>query len=160
MRAPVFIVAAATALVLAASTQANNSNARLCAKDWDTLQQITTFGPLSWPTLQNGTGGSFSSLARCARSHDVWAPSISLQDDGTTLLATGFHPNERAAVDLGFVGSSEIPYFYLDTTDSEGALVIPPPAGYVACPGTVHYALVFDADGVHAGTSFSYCSLP
>jgi len=76
------------------------------------------------------------------------------------LLATGFHPNERAAVDLGFVGSAEIPYIYFDTTDPEGALVIPPPTGYVACPGAVRYALAFDADGVRAGTNFSYCSLP
>jgi hypothetical protein len=159
MRAPVFIVAAATALVLAATTQANNSNAHLCGKHSDTVQQITTYGPWIWPMLQNGTGASFSSRAECASSHDVWAPSISLQDDGS-LLATGFHPNERAGVYLGFVGSNEIPYFYIDTTDSEGGLVIPPPTGYVACSGTVNYALVFDADGVHAGTSLSYCALP
>jgi hypothetical protein len=155
--AVVLVVAmtATSAMATPPSGQANRSNARLCAKNWETRS-----GPFSTSVLQTETGGSFSSIADCARSHGVFAPSLSIEDE--TLHATGFHPNESALVLIGgFSQPQEIPYAFNITTDSEGAAVISHGAfgerlGSM-CPGNSHFAIVIDAHGVRADITFTPC---
>jgi hypothetical protein len=84
MKRPLLLLCAFA--LFAETAVADNGNARLCAKNW--------------ATVQNGSGGSFSSLAECASSRSVFQPSLTISPSaviaGQTFVetGTGFHAME------------------------------------------------------------------
>jgi hypothetical protein len=142
---------AVLALAVSATALADNGDARLCAKNWQ--------------TVQNGTGGSFASLAECARSQDVWAPSLTISPSVVTagqlfiVSGTGFHPSTTGT--LYFAVTGQEPYFSTGVvTNTDGSVIVIFSQGFSGCGSAPPYDLtltVTDSYGVHASAQMTLC---
>ncbi len=151
------IAAAVALLAFAGTAQAGgDSNQKLCAK--------------SWSSVQSESGGSFSSISECASSRGVFAPILSSSPAAVTagerftLTATGFHADAHSTVSFAITGqspySSYVPYY---PTDANGSFVIT--FVFAECRKTdtgnevsVDLTLTFtDSFGVHASTRVTLC---
>lgn len=137
------------ALALTATATAGAGSANLCAKN-------------GWATAQTGSGGSFGSMAECARSKDVFAPALTSSASAVTagqtftLTGAGFHAASTATLAIAVTGQT--PYYtFTSTTDAAGNYFVP--VAFTACAATsVGLTLtVTDGAGVHASVPITLC---
>lgn len=138
-------------LALSATAMADNSNTKLCAKNWQ--------------TVQNSTGGSFSSLAECAGSRGVFAPSVTITPSAVTagqlflVSGAGFHASTSAT--LTFAVTGQAPYYSVQgITNADGSLLFIFSSGFSGCGVAPPYDLtltVTDSFGVHASAQMTLC---
>jgi hypothetical protein len=143
------LVATSQASAAAPAAGPDAANARFC--------------PTSWSTVQNGSGGSFASLAECASSREVFAPSLTISPDAVTALepflivGQGFHASTTATVSIAVTGQS--PYTSFDgVTNADGSFYAI--ARFSGCGTEYPYDLtltVTDSFGVHASAWMTLC---
>jgi hypothetical protein len=138
-----------TALALAATATAGAGSANLCAKN-------------GWATAQTGSGGSFASMSECARSKEVFAPTLTSSASTVTagqvftLTGAGFHAASLATLAIAVTGQA--PYYtFTSTTDAGGNYFVP--LAFTGCATTsVGLTLtVTDGAGVHASVAVTLC---
>lgn len=136
----VSIFALTAALFVAGAAGANNAS--LCAKQWS--------------EVQNGSGGSFSSLPACASSRDIYNPVLSVPASGQvgeilTITGQGFHPSQSVVLSVvGEINSTQITL----ATDTSGNFS--ESLRFNECWGDVTFT-VTDASGVHASGVMIFC---
>lgn len=138
-----------SALICASTAIAGgNANQQLCAKNW--------------PSVQSGSGGSFTSLKQCASSKDVFAPSLvsstSAVGAGQVFVVTGqgFHPVMDAT--FAFSAYGQPPYYSVPgITNADGSFI--GIVAFTACgaESVLVTITVTDASGVHASTAVTLC---
>lgn len=137
------------ALALTATATAGAGSANLCAKG-------------GWATAQTDSGGSFGSMAECAKAKDVFAPTLVSSAGAVqasevfTLTGAGFHAASAATMTIAVTGQA--PYYsFTSTTDAGGNYFLP--ISFTGCaPTSVSLTLtVTDGAGVHASVSLTLC---
>ena len=139
-----FVLTLAAVLLLTLSATAQAGNQRLCAQ--------------SWQNLQSGSGESFSSLADCASSRDVWNPIVTITRPAANqivIAGRGFH----ASTTIVFALFTNHPIqAFTGSTDADGSFVLQLP--FSGCDPTEHYdlrAVVSEPFGVHASAQIPLC---
>ncbi len=144
------VIAAAVALLAFAGTAqaGGDSNQKLCAK--------------SWSSVQSESGGSFSSISECASSRGVFAPILSSSPAAVTfgerveLSGSGFHPLSDMTMSIAVTGQA--PYFVTrnGTTLGDGSYI--GAVVWQGCSGTYDVTVtITDSFGVHASTRVTLC---
>jgi hypothetical protein len=140
-----FVLTLAAVLLLTLSATVQAGNQRLCAR--------------TWQTLQSGSGESFSSLADCASSSDVWAPIVTIARPAANQIVIsgrGFH----ASTTIVFALFTNVPIqTFTGATDADGGFVLQLPFSGCTDP-TEQFglrAVVTDSFGVHASAQIPLC---